>query len=50
MIRTITPRAVIAGLVAIGVAPAGMAPALAQSAKPEGTITIVHGFTSALCQ
>jgi tripartite-type tricarboxylate transporter receptor subunit TctC len=40
MTRTITRRAAIAGLSAIGVAPA-----CAQSAKPEGTITIVHGFT-----
>src|SRR3954447_3596390 len=40
MTRTITRRAAIAGLSAIGVAPA-----LAQSAKPEGTITILHGFT-----
>jgi tripartite-type tricarboxylate transporter receptor subunit TctC len=43
MTRTITRRAAIAGLSAIGVAPMGGA--LAQSAKPEGTITIVHGFT-----
>ncbi len=40
MTRTITRRAAIAGLSAIGVAPV-----LAQSAKPEGTVTIVHGFT-----
>jgi tripartite-type tricarboxylate transporter receptor subunit TctC len=43
MTRTITRRAAIAGLSAIGVAPVGLA--LAQSAKPEGTITILHGFT-----
>jgi tripartite-type tricarboxylate transporter receptor subunit TctC len=40
MTRIITRRAAIAGLSAVSVAPA-----LAQSAKPEGTITIVHGFT-----
>src|SRR3954470_21280591 len=45
MTRTITRRAAIAGLSAIGMAPMGVAPAFAQSAKPEGTITIVHGFT-----
>ena len=45
MTGTITRRAAIAGLSAIGVTPLGVAPALAQSAKPDGTITIVHGFT-----
>jgi tripartite-type tricarboxylate transporter receptor subunit TctC len=36
----ITRRAALAGLSAIGVAPA-----IAQTARPEGGITIVHGFT-----
>jgi tripartite-type tricarboxylate transporter receptor subunit TctC len=36
----ITRRAALAGLSAIGVAPA-----VAQTARPEGGITIVHGFT-----
>ena len=40
MSRTITRRAAIAGLSALGVSPV-----LAQSPRPEGTITIVHGFT-----
>src|SRR3954471_12470455 len=40
MTRTITRRAAIAGLSAVSVVPT-----LAQSAKPEGTITIAHGFT-----
>src|SRR4051794_41943725 len=40
MTRTITRRAAIAGLSALGIAPAR-----AQSAKPEGAVTIVHGFT-----
>ena len=40
MTGKITRRSAIAGLSALGIAPA-----LAQSARPEGTITIVHGFT-----
>src|SRR4051812_49826659 len=40
MSRTITRRAAIAGLSALGVSPV-----LAQSPRPEGIITIVHGFT-----
>jgi tripartite-type tricarboxylate transporter receptor subunit TctC len=40
MTHRISRRAALAGLSALGVAPA-----LAQSAKPEGTITINHGFT-----
>ena len=40
MSATITRRSAIAGLSALG-----MAPALAQSGRPEGTVTIVHGFT-----
>lgn len=40
MTRKITRRSAIASLSAFGVAPA-----FAQSAKPEGTITVVHGFT-----
>ena len=40
MTGKITRRLAIAGLSALGIAPA-----LAQSARPQGTITIVHGFT-----
>ena len=40
MTHPITRRAAIAGFSALGIAPA-----FAQSARPEGTITIVHGFT-----
>ncbi len=40
MTGKITRRSAIAGLSALGIAPA-----LAQSGRPEGTITIVHGFT-----
>ena len=40
MTKKITRRVAIAGLSAIS-----LAPVLAQSAKPEGTITIAHGFT-----
>jgi tripartite-type tricarboxylate transporter receptor subunit TctC len=40
MTKEITRRAAMAGLSAIGIAPA-----VAQSARPEGAITIVHGFT-----
>jgi tripartite-type tricarboxylate transporter receptor subunit TctC len=40
MARKITRRAALVGLSALGVAPA-----VAQSVRPEGTITIVHGFT-----
>ena len=40
MTGKITRRLAIAGLSALGIAPA-----LAQSGRPEGTITIVHGFT-----
>lgn len=39
----ITRRAALAGLSALGLAPA--AAAVAQSARPEGTITVLHGFT-----
>ena len=44
MTRTITRRSAIAGLSALGIAPA-WAQVWAQSGRPEGTITIVHGFT-----
>ena len=40
MTGKITRRSAIAGLSAMTIAPA-----LAQSARPEGTITIAHGFT-----
>ena len=40
MTRTTTRRAAFAGLSALGVAPA-----LGQSARPDGGITIVQGFT-----
>jgi len=40
MTKTITRRAALAGLSALGVTSA-----LAQSARPEGTVTIAHGFT-----
>ena len=40
MTNSITRRAAIAGLSALATAPA-----LAQSARPEGTVTVAHGFT-----
>jgi tripartite-type tricarboxylate transporter receptor subunit TctC len=40
MLNKITRRAAVAGLSSLVVAPA-----LAQSARPEGTVTIAHGFT-----
>ena len=40
MTSPITRRATIAGISAMGIAPA-----LAQSARPDGSITLVHGFT-----
>ena len=44
-ITTISRRAALAGLSATGLCAMSVAPVLAQSARPEGTITIVHGFT-----